>query len=182
MGYYIHGCKKMRYKGDYRPQYVLDYHGLTWDILDDEMRSLMEKRKWASMSLERTAKAARTHAESERMQVEVTDQSDHDATCSRSEVESAVRHPIPVDAMQSSLSLLELGMTGVMSLEQVQAQINLDTMRVFLGRGGTHKMRHIVVWDQGSEKDPSTVKGIIAEYAAAVGPNIAKDVVVDLSR
>lgn len=47
MGYYIHSCKKMRYKGDYKPQYVLDYHSGEWNILDDEMRSLMNRRKYA---------------------------------------------------------------------------------------------------------------------------------------
>jgi arginine-tRNA-protein transferase len=39
MGYYIHSCLKMRYKGTYKPQYVLDFEALSWDPLDDEMRA-----------------------------------------------------------------------------------------------------------------------------------------------
>ncbi|OCK77485.1 hypothetical protein K432DRAFT_407285, partial [Lepidopterella palustris CBS 459.81] len=37
MGYYIHSCVKMRYKGEYRPQWVLDPESLGWVELDGAM-------------------------------------------------------------------------------------------------------------------------------------------------
>ncbi|EJU06406.1 hypothetical protein DACRYDRAFT_103351 [Dacryopinax primogenitus] len=33
MGYYIHSCQKMRYKGDYSPSYLLDPEDYTWHSL-----------------------------------------------------------------------------------------------------------------------------------------------------
>lgn len=40
MGYYIHECQKMRYKGDYRPQLVLDSMTYEWQELADQVKSI----------------------------------------------------------------------------------------------------------------------------------------------
>lgn len=121
MGYYIHSCKKMRYKGDFKPQYVLDNVSLEWDPLDDELKSLMESRKYASMSEERARKAQKQ-------------QGGNDV-----EMEDEITHPLPLDAMQSGLSLLELGMPGVLSLARVKEEINVDEMKVHPGQGRVHR-------------------------------------------
>lgn len=44
MGYYIHECPKMRYKGDYRPSYVLCSDTYTWHPLESAVEK-MERRQ-----------------------------------------------------------------------------------------------------------------------------------------
>jgi len=174
MGYYIHSCKKMRYKGDYKPQYVLDYASFEWDLLDDEMRSLMEKREWASMSKERARKAGATMQQADANgDLQLSDETHS---------EEEVLHPSPLAAMNSSLSLLALGMPGVLSPAELEHSVDLDTMRITLDGRGVHQMQDIVSWARGNVLDPATVKGRIAEFAAAVGPDVAREVTADFGR
>jgi arginyl-tRNA---protein transferase len=91
-------------------------------------------------------------------------------------------HPVPVDAAKSSLSILELGMPGVLSYAQLQQQIDLDTVKISLGRGGVHCTTDIVSWHDGSETDPASIKGAVAEFAACLGPELVEGVVVDFDR
>ena len=175
MGYYIHSCKKMRYKADYKPQYVLDYDTWQWDPLDDEMIRLMDERKWVSMSRERRIKELIEQAGED-------DESEPDPI--DDEIVSAnvyaVNYPEPVAAVQSLLSILDLRMPGAQPLEHLQDKIILNDMKVTIGIGVTHRMQDIVSWATGSVTDPSSIKGAIAEYAACVGHKIANEVVVDL--
>jgi arginine-tRNA-protein transferase len=55
-GFYIHSCIKMRYKGDYTPQYILDPESYNWDPLDDEMKSKLDSTKYVSLSREKSGK------------------------------------------------------------------------------------------------------------------------------
>ncbi|EME49655.1 hypothetical protein DOTSEDRAFT_143846 [Dothistroma septosporum NZE10] len=158
MGYYIHSCKKMRYKGDYKQQYVLDYDSLQWDPLDDEMRHLMENSQYASMSRHRTTQNGGGSLPDEK---------------------DDVLHPTPTDAMSSGLSLLQLGMPGVLSLEQLRRRVELDNMKVHLGRGSVHRIQNISTWESGSDLDHSSLRGIFAELAAVLGPDVAKEAIID---
>ncbi|CAK1355206.1 unnamed protein product [Cercospora beticola] len=159
MGYYIHTCKKMRYKADYKPQYVLDPHSLDWQPLNDELRALMESRRYASPSLEQKKQAQ-----------------------GQSDVEQETMFPIPLDAMNSGLSILTLGMPGVLPLSQLQEEIDLGSMKVSIGREmGVFLAQHIVSWNSGDFSDAKTIKGIFAELAAAVGPTVAREAIVDFT-
>lgn len=182
MGYYIHRCKKMRYKGDYKPQFVLDYHTLKWDVLDDEMMRLMDKRKYASMSRERQrrTRVENAHArhgdggtQQQPMQADDSDSNDE---------EEDVNYPTVLSAERSGLSLLELGMPGVMSLEELIKTVDLGSMRVYLGHGAIHQMNEILSWYAGSETDNTSIMGVVAEFAAAVGPETARDIVVNFGQ
>jgi arginine-tRNA-protein transferase len=116
MGYYIHSCKKMKYKADYEPQYVLDLHSLKWDPLDDAMRDLMSNRKYASLSLELSRKERGN-------EVEPSSQEDESP------------YVEPLDAMEayvSGASLLDLSVPGVLNADQVREQIDLDTIKIRL--------------------------------------------------
>lgn len=53
-GFYIHSCIKMRYKGDYSPQYMLDPDTYQWDLLDANLKKKLDKRKFVSLSRERS--------------------------------------------------------------------------------------------------------------------------------
>ena len=101
----------MRYKADYKPQYVLDPHSLDWQPLNDELRALMESRRYASPSLEQKKQ-----------------------TQGQSDVEQETMFPVPLDAMNSGLSILTLGMPGVLPISQLQEEIDLGSMKVSIGR------------------------------------------------
>lgn len=176
MGYYIHSCKKMRYKGDYKTQHVLDYDTLQWDPLDDEMRQLMDKRKWVSMSRERRIKAELQEDGSVTGDDSMTQAAEEEA---KATAVYAVEYPEPIAAMDSNLSMLQLSVPGVMELYYVLAQVNIDEMKAILGRGSLHEMQHLEPWHGGSMLDTRTIKGIVTEFAACVGPTVANEVVLD---
>jgi arginine-tRNA-protein transferase len=184
MGYYIHSCLKMRYKGTYKPQHVLDFESFEWSPLDDKMCRLMDERKWVSMSRERSAASSQDAAAV--TNETTTDAETSDPTTKPKPAETSPyptpSHPIPVDAANSSLSLLELGMPGVLSLAQLDQQIDLDDVKISLGRGGIHRTPDIVSWHDGSETDAASIKGVIAEFAACLGPELVEGVVVDFGR
>ena len=50
MGFYIHSCVKMRYKGTFSPSYLLDPESLQWDLFDAEFRDKLDRRKYVSLS------------------------------------------------------------------------------------------------------------------------------------
>jgi arginine-tRNA-protein transferase len=49
-GYYVHNCAKMRYKIEYKPQYVLDPENLRWYLLDKEALALFDKGHYVCFS------------------------------------------------------------------------------------------------------------------------------------
>lgn len=185
MGYYIHSCLKMRYKGTYKPQHVLDFESFEWSPLDENMCRLMNERQYVSMSRERRAKEAIQDASSNESEA-APDAETPDPNAKPNSAEKSIyptpSHPIPVDAANSTLSLLELGMPGVLSHAQLKQQVDLDSVKISLGRGGVHRTTDIVSWPDGSETDSASIKGVIAEFAACLGPELMEGVVVDFGR
>jgi arginine-tRNA-protein transferase len=182
MGYYIHSCKKMRYKGEYQPQYVLDLLAHEWDPLDDAMRDLMSRTGYASMSRERVLQERKRHNE-EPIQ------------------EEARPYPQPIQAMEAYLSgtsLLDLKVPGVLDADQIRDQIDLDTMQIYLSRRiiETQVSRNFsFVQEQnipdhpmytqdtrGWEDPDGHLRGVITDFAATVGPVVAREIKVDFSR
>ncbi|KAI0033761.1 arginine-tRNA-protein transferase [Vararia minispora EC-137] len=49
MGFYIHTCQKMRYKGEYHPSYLADPEDFTWHALE-KCRSLLDSNRYACFS------------------------------------------------------------------------------------------------------------------------------------
>lgn len=132
MGYYIHSCRKMRYKGDFQPQFVLDLDSFSWHPLDDEMRHLMDTKRYASPSKEQR------RLELLQQSVRHTGEAHEDGTPNRALIDALddVLYPAPSEAANSGLSLLQLGMPGVTTLEKLRAETALDRIRVFTGRKG----------------------------------------------
>ncbi|KAK5131489.1 hypothetical protein LTR08_000883 [Meristemomyces frigidus] len=211
MGYYIQGCGKMAYKGEFRPQYVLDLWSGEWGVLDEGMRGLMDRKGYASLSRERARRgrvgggSGGTGAGLEGKTEEIAGETGASAnsiagttalsapppTAQQEEeedlasaAESPIMHPTPFLATHSGLSLLALGMPGVLTLAQLRAAVDLDAMKISLGRGGgdVHEMREIGGWGEGSETEVRSVKGVVAEFAAAVGGEVAGGVVLDFGR
>lgn len=120
LGYYIHSCQKMRYKGNYRPQYILgkrnsesinqafshvrhfevtnhpraDPESYTWDPLDGELTEKLEKRPYVSLSRDRSSSGTE---------------------------ESKSTPSTGSDANEEELSLFTLNMPGVLTLEETKA-------------------------------------------------------------
>ncbi|KAI5206338.1 arginine-tRNA-protein transferase 1 [Aureobasidium subglaciale] len=155
MGYYIHECVKMRYKGDYKPQYVLDPETDEWDPLEGEVRELMDKKKYVSLS--------REHKEKRGVQV--------------------IKYQLntPVEVSESSEGLFRLGMPGMMSPEEVEEKVDLDRMRIHINQGMTVHTEDLVAWEGGDIDDSNSIKGVVGRYAAMVGPEVAKTAILDFS-
>ena len=174
MGYYIHSCAKMAYKGDYKP-YVLDFDTMEWHLLDEEMRGLMGKRAWVSMAREERIRALMQQTPGD----DGTEE-ERDATLARKVY--ATTHSSPISAARTGLSVLELEVPGTMSLTQLRAEVELEKIQVAISRGTLHEAQELVGWEEGGEMDMGSLRGVFAEFAACVGPGVVRGVVVDLSR
>ncbi|KAL1305172.1 hypothetical protein AAFC00_002093 [Neodothiora populina] len=165
MGYYIHSCVKMKYKGEYKPQYVLDPESYEWNLLDDRLRGLLDKQKYVSLSVEEGKKSTRTSSED---LGEVT----------------GYQLPSPKEAADAGLSLLSLGMPGIPDATTLEKEIILGEMKVAIGSGRSMivQFEDLQTWDDGDVLDGTSLKGIVAEFAACIGPEAAKGVIVDFTR
>ncbi|KAM5469591.1 Arginyl-tRNA--protein transferase 1 [Microsporum ferrugineum] len=149
MGYYIHSCPKMRYKGTFRPQYLQDPESYEWEPLDEVFAPKLDKRRYVSPSRDR--EAASTAADAP----DVPD----------------VYEDIPEE---ESMSLFDLRMPGVLTVEELRSQVDLDHWHLLI-RGMLVEMTDLVGWETSSIKNPQAIKGIVAELAAALGPEVVKN-------
>jgi hypothetical protein len=178
MGYYIHSCTKMRYKGDYAPQYVLDPETYEWNPLEGELRALLDKQSYVSLSRERRLKA----------------DSVADAP--------VVEYPLPTateggDAVSNGMSLFDLKVPGLMTIEDIEKQLDLGTIPIVIGgrmaeaqvcaygqaRSRLHitdNLQDLVSWDSSTLRDSRSAKGIIGELVACMGPEAAWQIAVEL--
>lgn len=154
MGFYIHSCAKMRYKAEFRPTMVLDPANHAWDPFDgpDGVGAALDKARFVSLSRRRAG-----------------------------EEDREVVYPRPAEAAEKARSLFELALPGVLTLEEVLAQIELDAVPAEV----KHRAQKVVVpvsllqsWQDSEADDGSSLKGAIAEMAAAVGPGVANEMVV----
>ncbi|EGD87275.2 uncharacterized protein TERG_03523 [Trichophyton rubrum CBS 118892] len=90
MGYYIHSCPKMRYKGTFRPQYIQDPETFEWHSLDDVFAPKLDNQRYFSTSGQ-----------------QVPD----------------VYEDIPDE---DAMSLFDLHMPGVLTVEQLKSTVDLD--------------------------------------------------------
>ncbi|KAI9796599.1 MAG: Arginyl-tRNA--protein transferase 1 [Candelina submexicana] len=161
MGYYIHSCAKMRYKGDYGPQYVLDPETYQWDLLDTDLRRRLDARRYVSLSRERRLGISATSASAS---TEEQSPFDDDQDFQPLSLENA--------------SLFSMNMPGVMTAEQVQSQIELGKMRMILGSDIVH-LEDLVGWDAADILDPKSIKCLFGGFAATMGLKATRHVVIE---
>lgn len=58
MGFYIHSCPKMRYKGKLNPSYLLCPETYTWHLLDESIRNRLDINKYQRFCLDAETKDA----------------------------------------------------------------------------------------------------------------------------
>jgi hypothetical protein len=135
MGYYIHSCPKMKYKNDYSPQYVLDLETFGWDPLDEEVKRLLDRQGYVSISKERQITAGKTEkgdgSDTLPQQDPPTDTSQ--TYSNRQSYESAA---LASDAVNDSTSLFDINFPGMMMAEDLEDNVDLDTVKVALGQHG----------------------------------------------
>ncbi|KAG5294494.1 arginine-tRNA-protein transferase [Histoplasma ohiense] len=163
MGFYIHSCPKMRYKANFQPQYVLDPESFTWSSFDNYKYEL-DRRPYMSLShdsaLEATTKAG----------------GGVEAHPSEEEKEASNVNPA---ISEEDMSLFDVHMPGVLTLQQLEEQVDLDHWKL-LAHGVLVDMVDLVSWDNSDIRNPQSIKGIVAELAAVLGPTVVENSVVVL--
>ncbi|KAF2850905.1 arginine-tRNA-protein transferase 1 [Plenodomus tracheiphilus IPT5] len=158
MGYYIHSCTKMKYKGDYKTQHVLDPETYEWNPLDAELRDLLDKKAYVSLARERRLKE--------------TEEDDS----------SEIPFPTAAEAgaaISNGTSLFDLKVPGLMTIGEIEEQLDLDSMPISIGNRMA-EAQDLVSWESADLKNPRSIKGIIGELVACLGPEAAWQVVVEL--
>lgn len=178
MGYYIHSCIKMRYKGEYKPQYVLDPETYDWNPLDGELRQLLDTKSYVALSRERRLKEAHS----------VPDTANKDAKMDGvSQQDELAEYLLPTAAeggyaVSNGMSLFDLKVPGLMTVEEIEEQVELDDLALKVRAAPvTLKTSMLVAWSNSDLRDPRSIKGIIGELVACIGPEVARKIVVDLS-
>ncbi|KAI8934530.1 hypothetical protein NX059_008229 [Plenodomus lindquistii] len=204
MGYYIHSCTKMKYKGDYKTQHVLDPETYEWHPLDAELRGLMDRKRYVSMSRERRLKAAETVSRCAPEEAKPIENPGPDQDVAEAaedgvrmgakqnaddEVEDVIEedlsdfpHPTAAEAgaaVKSGTSLFDLKVPGLMTAEEIEEQLDLDSMPICI-RNRIVEAQDLVSWDSADLKNPRSIKGIIGELVACLGPEAAWQVIVEL--
>ncbi|KAI9879423.1 MAG: Arginyl-tRNA--protein transferase 1 [Pleopsidium flavum] len=184
MGYYIHSCVKMRYKGAYKPQYLLDPETYAWNLFDDDLRERLNIRNYVSLSRERrlgiSASADFSWLQSNSRTTSGFEKELHLGLLKfKEEFDYAEGQHTDSDVKLQYCSLFELKppMPGVMTKEQVESGVDLDHWKIQI-KGNAYPLKCLVGWDQFDIIDPFTPKGRFAEFAACIGPEMVRKTVI----
>ncbi|OBT52628.1 hypothetical protein VE04_07170 [Pseudogymnoascus sp. 24MN13] len=167
MGFYIHGCTKMKYKADYHPQYILDPEKYTWDLLDDDLKLRMDARRYVSLSSE---KALGIPA----------------PTKEEAEAAAASRSPPPTND-GVDLDLLSQNMPGALTADELEA-FDLGSLLRPYGRGAVIRFSDIDGWEgypepgDGRTDGEPVIKQALGDLVAVVGTELAGRLVVDFAQ
>lgn len=189
MGYYIHSCAKMRYKGRYEPSYILDPESLDWHRLDDEFRHKLDKRKYVSLSADRAAGVAGGDSvatkgptlegmKTERSRVE---EMTKEKLAEKLSGEGLEMDSDPSDPDETEIpegSMFDYNIPGVMTKQQVE-ELDLGKMKLLV-RTSLVDLEDLRGWEEWQIDDSGTIKGIAAEMIAATGPKLLKDTAIAL--
>ncbi|KAJ0165511.1 Arginyl-tRNA--protein transferase 1 [Colletotrichum tanaceti] len=167
-GFYIHTCPKMRYKMDYTPQYILDPETLTWDLVDKRVTDLLDKKKYLSLSKEKSDSPGDDGLKE---------------TAERTTEDSELTGETPMDESNDDdvdTFLFNTGMPGVMSLEEIRSFDQMDRLLLRIdGSGMLFRTCDLVAWQRQDVGASGSLKAGIAELVAALGPALVNDLVVD---
>jgi arginine-tRNA-protein transferase len=127
MGYYIQSCTKMRYKGDYSPQHVLDPETYEWNPLDGELRTLLDKKSYVSMARERRLQEINSGTKNVEPKAAETSEEVNN--------ELIDDYPLPTAAeggaaVSKGMSLFDLRVPGLMTPQEIEEHLDLATMPI----------------------------------------------------
>ena len=211
-GYYVHSCAKMRYKIEYKPQYVLDPESLEWYPLDKEALALFDKAHYVCFSrmlgqgeAASSAGALERGTQNDPEPKPETPQHHHHTS---SEPQTSRRGAKPTASNNTSREgieedeqekegeeeeeeeeafLLTSDMPGILSLEHVRWAVDTGDVgrRLVLRSDFSDNLipaSRLVVWDREDVADFGSLKSRIAELVAAVGLDLVGEFCVDFRR
>ncbi|KAK5531457.1 Arginyl-tRNA--protein transferase 1 [Vermiconidia calcicola] len=197
MGYYIHSCIKMRYKGTFSPSYLLDPESLEWCLFDKTYQRELDKRPYVSLSHDRKQGPVTTE-ENSQSQTTATSASASETTKERStvfddgqdlEFDEALSDE--EDAEIPEGSMFDYHIPGVLTKDEVKS-LDLDHWRLVVRNNlvelevsisvnfayQSHSLTNVQDirgWEDWKIDDPDTIKGIAAELIAATGPKLLQN-------
>ncbi|KAB8290285.1 hypothetical protein EYC80_011150 [Monilinia laxa] len=151
-GFYIHNCVKMRYKGDYSPQYILNPETYNWVLLDGALRAKLDERKFVT----------------EKHNPESNTPSQTPDSNSNADSESSATKRI---------STFERTMPGLPSAADLLANSPFDNIKIRI-RNAYHETTELVIWENDEVADRYSIMGIIVELVSVVGLRLAREMVV----
>ena len=100
-----------------------------------------------------------------------------------------------LNAPEDPKTVFEAGMPGALTLEEVREKIDLDHWKVMIGdrivelevrtqgtcSAGTWILTNsqdLVSWDEHDISEPESLKGIVAELAACIGPGLVRNTIL----
>lgn len=175
-------CKKMKYKGDFNPQSVLDPESYEWHPLDAGMKTRLDKQKYISPFREQCGVAYPPSAayptptsnagESQSGTQELVEQdTERDEDGEESEEED--------DDMDQHVSIFDTEMPGILTKQAVQNQVNLDNIKIQIF-GANYVTSDLVSWEEDGNDDPKSLKSLFTGFAAAVGVEVISEATVHL--
>ncbi|KAK4101507.1 hypothetical protein N658DRAFT_425771 [Parathielavia hyrcaniae] len=170
-GYYVHNCAKMRYKIEYKPQYVLDPEDLRWYLLDKEALALFDSGHYVCFSAHGKGLG---NGDGQGMEEGVPIK---DASSSFAKEDSNSDS----DSEENTF-LLTSSMPGIPSLEQMR---HVDMDRLVLRSDFSDNLiaaSHLVIWETEDVAQFGSLKSRVAELVAAVGPDLVGEVCVDFRK
>ncbi|KAK3898488.1 hypothetical protein C8A05DRAFT_47213 [Staphylotrichum tortipilum] len=176
-GYYVHNCAKMRYKIEYKPQYVLDPEDLNWYLLDKEALALFDKGHYVCLSRKgvtegATAPESTSHPPSPEAPLSTPPQHSSNSDDEDQDEEED----------EETSFLLTSSMPGIPTLAEMEA-LDMDglVLRSDFAEGFV-LASHLVVWESESVGQVGTLKSRVAELIAAVGPDLMGEVCIDFRK
>ncbi|KAF3480523.1 arginine-tRNA-protein transferase [Arthroderma uncinatum] len=154
---------EMRYQ-----HYYMDPESLAWGPLDGEYSPKLDKRRYVSLAHDRKVASS-------------TAPDQPSDTVAISTVKRDMPDKYADIPNEESMSLFDLHMPGVLTLEELRTQVDLDHWHLLI-RGMLVEMTDLVGWETSSMTNPQAIKGIVAELAAALGPKVWRETETNIFR
>lgn len=180
----------MKYKGNFQPSYIMgqytlvaashanaliDPETLEWNLLDDQYRGKLDGRAYVSLS--RDAKVGSDEPlPSPISSMASANPSAADTKANRAPEPSSDDYDLdsdPSDQDDTDIpegSLFDYEIPGVLTKDEVN-KLDLSHWKIFV-RNMLVDFEDIRGWEDQKIDDPSSIKGIAAELAAATGPKL----------
>jgi arginine-tRNA-protein transferase len=195
-GYYVHGCAKMRYKIEYKPQQVLDPEDLRWYPLDENALKLFDKAHYVVFSRPMgeppqgqpsgVVNGHDTHPEPSRPPDQLEQTPPQQEPSNNNNLNNGAQDETEEDDEEEDAFLLASNMPGIPSLHEIEELDRRGGMDDLVLRSDFSEhlilASHLVIWDTERAGQFGTLKSRIAELVAAVGPDLMGEVCVDFRK
>ncbi|CAD6499503.1 BgTH12-03615 [Blumeria graminis f. sp. triticale] len=167
-GFYIHTCKKMRYKGDYSPQYILDPESYLWYLFSKDIKNQLDTSKYLGFSKEKSEA-------SEHLSNAISASS----PCESTEQEGSTANNRISDLDEDDVPVFATGMPGILTRDELLSQVDLNEVIIEVDNMRT-KASCLIGWQKSNIDSNLSVKGFIAGLVATVGPDLLSKIVIKL--